>query len=256
MKRRVFASLALLALAVTAFAQTEVHNDSVKALLHLLPENSKQQRISKEGFILPDTHLPHPQASQAMKDSITLRITTPEFTKVPWPTPRLAEGGNPWARDYNQYDAFRLTPNSYINTYSTYNTYPTMGTYIEAGAAYTHQLGDRWEVTGGMYTTKYTMPSLVHGSRFDAGFNGSLVYRINDRIRIRGVGQYSFNGEQNAANGYLTPVAPQSYYGVIMELKINEWLELHGGMERVLDPVKGKWTTVPVLYPVINIKKK
>ena len=100
------------------------------------------------------------------------------------------------------------------------------------------------------------MPSFVRSSQFDAGFNGSLVFRVNDRIRIRGVGQYSINGQGNATHGYLTPIAPQSYYGAIMELKVTDWLEIHGGAERVLDPVKGKWTTVPVLYPVINFKKK
>lgn len=256
MKRRVLTSLALLALAVTAFSQTELPNDSVKGVPRIQPAGKQPQRINNDGLILPDITLPRPQASPAMEDSITLRISVPEFTKVPWPTPRLGEGGNPQARDYNQYDAFLLTPDSYLNTYSTYNTYPTMGTYVEAGAAYTHRLGDRWEVTGGMYATKYTMPSFVHGSQLDAGFNGSLVFRINDRMRIRGVGQYSINGQRNATHGYLSPMAPQSYYGAIMELKVTDWLELHGGVERVYDPMKMKWTTVPILYPVINIRRK
>ncbi|WP_320970026.1 hypothetical protein [Bacteroides nordii] len=41
-----------------------------------------------------------------------------------------------------------------------------------------------------------------------------------------------------------------------MELKVTNWLELHGGMERVYDPMKMKWKTVPIAYPVFKIGGK
>lgn len=254
MKRRMCIGFVLLLFAVTAFSQTEVANDSMKLPIPVVPETVQPIHIDNNDLVVPDIALPQQEISETVADSITMRITVPEFTKTPWPTPRLGENFNPWARDYNQYDNFILTPNSYINTYSTYNTYPTMGTYIDVGVSYNYQLNERWNVSGGIYTTKYTMHSFVHGSRFDAGFNGSLGYRINDRLKIRLVGQYSINGQRNAANGYLTPMAPQSYYGAIMELKVTDWLDLHGGMERIYDPMKMKWKTIPVLYPVIKIK--
>lgn len=254
MKRRMYIGFVLLLFAVTAFSQTEVTNDSMKLPIPVVPGTVQPVYIDSNDLVVPDITLPQQEVSETVADSIKMHITVPEFTKTPWPAPRLGENFNPWARDYNQYDNFILTPNSYINTYSTYNTYPTMGTYINVGAAYNYQFNERWDVTGGIYTTKYTVPSLVHGSRFDAGFNGSLGYRINDRLKIRLVGQYSINGQRNAANGYLTPMAPQSYYGAIMELKVTDWLDLHGGMERIYDPMKMKWKTIPVLYPVIKIK--
>lgn len=253
-RRRAFVSVMLLLFAVAAFSQSEVLRDSVKHLPVITPAQGESQQMDNSNFALPDATLPHSPASQTTTDSITLRITLPETTKTPWPTPRLGENHNPWARDYNQYDQFILTPNSRISTYSTYNTYPTMGTYIIAGAAYTYQFNKHWDVTGGIYAAQYTMPSFIHGSRFDAGINGSLGYRFNDRLKIRVIGQYSLNGQRNAASGYLTPMAPQSYYGAIMELKVTDWLELHGGMERVYDSMKNKWSTVPILYPVIKIK--
>lgn len=256
MNKRIYIGFLSSLFAITAFSQTEVINDSTKLLPPAIPESHPPVHTDGNDFILPDATLHPYHAPSTISDSITMHIIIPEYVQTPWPKLRLGENSNPWVHDYNKHDNFILTPNSYISTYSTYNTYPTMGTHINIGAAYTYQLNERWDVTGGIYTTKYTMPSFVHGSQFDAGFNGSLGYRINDWLKIRTIGQYSVNGQRNATHGYLTPMAPQSYYGVIMELKVTNWLELHGGMERVYDPMKMKWKTVPIVYPVFKIGGK
>lgn len=255
MKRSIFTGFVLLLMAATAFSQqTEVLPDSVKFRLPDLP-GSKSAPRSIDGFILPDITLPIPEMPKLMKDSMTMHITIPEYTATPWRTPRLGEGGNLWARDYNQYHTFRLNPSSSLSTYSTHNTYPTIGTQIDIGAAYIYQLNERWVVSGGIYTSKYTMPSMKPGFQLDAGVSGSLGYRINDHLLIRAYGQYSINGQNNATHGYLTPLsAPQSAYGTVMEIKVTDWLEIHGGVERSFDPIKRKWTTKPIFYPVIKLK--
>lgn len=260
MKKILFSCLLVLATATPAFAQTEVANDSVKRLPDKVPaiqEAGRQaERTNQNDFILPDRVEPVSTFAKPSEENSTFRIHTPEFLHTPWPTPRLGTGGNPFANDYNQYDIFLLTPDSYLNTYSTFNTYPTIGTFIEAGGSYTYRLSERLDITGGLYATKYSMPSFVHGLQLDAGINAALGFRINERLRIRLIGQYSLYGQQNSTRGYLTPLAPQSYYGAIMELKVTDWLEVHGGMERIFDPIRGKWKTIPVVYPVINFKKK
>ena len=72
---------------------------------------------------------------------------------------------------------------------------------------------------------------------------------------IRAFGEYSVNGERNASQGYLTPIYPQSGYGMMLEIKFNDYIELHGGMERSYNPMKRKWETAPVVYPVIKLKR-
>ena len=99
------------------------------------------------------------------------------------------------------------------------------------------------------------MPSFQHGARNDFGFSGSAAYRINNFLRIRAFGEYSVNGERNASQGYLTPIYPQSGYGMVLELKVTDWLDLNGGLERSYDPTKMKWVTSPVFAPTIRIKK-
>ncbi|MCS2763140.1 hypothetical protein NXV13_22820 [Bacteroides ovatus] len=81
------------------------------------------------------------------------------------------------------------------------------------------------------------------------------AYRINKFLRIRAFGEYSVNGERNASQGYLTPIYPQSGYGMMLEIKFNDYIELHGGMERSYNPMKRKWETAPVVYPVIKLKR-
>ena len=130
-----------------------------------------------------------------------------------------------------------------------------MGTHIQVGAIYTYAPNDRWELSGGVFGAKYTMPSFQHGAKNDFGFTGSAAYRINDFLRIRAFGEYSVNGERNASQGYLTPIYPQSGYGMVLEIKFNDYIELHGGMERSYNPMKRKWETSPVLYPVIKLKR-
>lgn len=78
--------------------------------------------------------------------------------------------------DYEHYGAFQLSPNSILSTFSTYNTYPTMGTIIQSGADFIYRPNERWELTGGMYTAKYTIPSRMHGSQFDIGLDASAAY--------------------------------------------------------------------------------
>ncbi|MCS2763139.1 hypothetical protein NXV13_22815 [Bacteroides ovatus] len=49
-----------------------------------------------------------------------------------------------------------------------------MGTHIQVGAIYTYAPNERWELSGGLFSAKYTMPSFQHGARNDFGFSGSV----------------------------------------------------------------------------------
>ena len=189
-----------------------------------------------------------------------LHITLPTYyPNFPWMDIRMGKmvsSYDPFVMDYEHYGAFQLSPNSILSTFSTYNTYPTMGTIIQSGADFIYRPNERWELTGGMYTAKYTIPSRMHGSQFDIGLDASAAYRINNFLRIRFFGQYSGFGKQNSLNGYMNPMYPQSHYGVVMEVKINDYLEIQGGVERAYNASKMKWETVPILAPVIHLNRK
>lgn len=236
--------------------QTEV-KDSIRPLINLTPRFGDKTKMDAHGFIIPD--LTKPFASKpyfGKKDSITLRFKMPEIIKTPYPKPKLEMNSFPFANDYEQSNNYKLNYNSYLGTYSFQNTYPTMGTHIQAGASYIITPNNRWEFAAGLYTTKYTIPSFRHGAKIDLGINGSAAYRINDFLKIRAFGQYSVYGQSNSTQGYMTPLLPQSNYGAILELRINDYLEIHGGMERSYNPLKMKWENRPIIYPVFNFKGK
>lgn len=237
------------------FAQIDAPKDTLKS--HLPVEVQQESPLlSLPTEIVVQEELPSPSLSTD-KEQITLQVASPLYTpEYPWMSNRISRAYTPWSMDYLRYNEFKLTSSSTIMTFSTHNTYPTMGTIIQSDATFIYQLHKRWTLTGGMYAAKYTMPSRMHGSHMDIGLNASAAYRINDFMRIRLYGQYSAYGKSNSMYGYMNPMYPQSHFGAIMELKLNDYVEIHGGMERVYNPTKMKWENVPVIYPVINFKKK
>ena len=106
-------------------------------------------------------------------------------------------------------------------------------------------------ITGAQYAKR----DAPRGTQWDIGYNASVSYRINPYMRLHAFGQYSGYGRSNSFHGYMNPMYPQSGYGMVLELKVTDWLDLNGGLERSYDPTKMKWVTSPVFAPTIRIKK-
>lgn len=243
------------------YAQSELPGDTIKKQIPVIKEQipslpKRDMPPNRTGsFSKEQPELSYPMNRQ---DSVTLHVTPSKYVEpLPWADmEKIRPQHNPFEMDYERYANFLLSPEVILDSYSTYNTYPTMGSIMEAGAGIIYYSpNERWELSGGVYASKYTLPSRMHGAQMDLGLNAAIAYRINDRIRLRAFGQYSGYGKSNSLNGYMNPMYQQSGYGIVMEVKITDHLEIHGGMERVYDPTKMKWTTVPVLYPVFRIGK-
>ena len=217
--KKLFIILFLLTVSFRVAAQNEQTKDST--LLNRFPTE-----MGKEPLSPPPGTTAAPNRDMSVKtslstDSTDLHITLPTYyPNFPWMDIRMGKmvsSYDPFVMDYEHYGAFQLSPNSILSTFSTYNTYPTMGTIIQSGADFIYRPNERWELTGGMYTAKYTIPSRMHGSQFDIGLDASAV---------------------------------------VMEVKINDYLEIQGGVERAYNASKMKWETVPILAPVIHLNRK
>lgn len=251
--------LLFLTASLHAAAQTEQPKDST--LLKRFPTETGRDPLSLPPATTATPHREMPAETAVSADSITLNLP-PQPTYIPnlpWMEimmGKMVSAYDPYVMDYERYATFRLSSNSALSTFSTYDTYPTMGAILQSGANYIYRPNERWELAGGIYAAKYTMPSRMHGSQFDVGLNASAGYRINNHLRLVMYGQYSGFGKENSLNGYMNPMYPQSNYGIIMEWKINDIVEIHGGVERTYSPTKMKWVTAPVFTPVINLWKK
>ena len=257
--KKLFFLLFLLSVFLRIAAQNEQPKDST--LLNRFPTENKGLPQIAPPTTSATFSREMPENTSIGTDSVTLNVPLPPtyIPNLPWMDVKMGKmvsSYDPFVMDYELYDAFMLSGKTMLSTFSTYDTYPTMGTMIQAGANFIYHPNERWELNSGMYTAKYTLPSRMHGSQFDIGLNASAAYRINDHLRIRLFGQYSAFGRQNSFNGYMNPMYPQSSFGAVMEWKINEVVEIHGGVERVYDATKMKWTTVPIFQPVINLRKK
>lgn len=257
--KKLFVFLLFLPLSFSLAAQSEQPKDSIS--LKRFPTETK----ATPQAVAPLNANPQemPAAATLNIDSTTLKVDLPTATPYPdfpWMEVKMGKkmvsNYDPNALDYEQYATFPLSNVATLSTFSTYNTYPTMGTIIQVGANYFYQPNERWELMGGVYSAKYTIPSRMHGAQADFGLNASVGYRFNNHLLLRFYGQYSGFGKQNSLNGYMNPSYPQSYYGAVLEWKVNDFLELHGGVERTYSPTKMKWVTVPVFSPVINLRRK
>mgnify|MGYP000455959922 CR=1 FL=1 len=72
-------------------------------------------------------------------------------------------------------------------------------------------------------------------------YNASVSYRINPYMRLHAFGQYSGYGRSNSFHGYMNPMYPQSGYGMVLELKVTDWLDLQRRDGTKIRPHQMKW---------------
>lgn len=256
-----------------ASAQSELPGDTTKNRLPVIKEQIPFSPKENKHTGTFNEVQPEQRFQMEQQDSINLHL--PPLEKYVEPLPwvdmeKIHFQENLFEMDFQRYAAFLFSPEVILEMYGDRTTYPAMGSIMQAGAGITYYSPDgHWELSGGVYAANYSIatPSALSGARYanpdaprgtqwDLGLNASVAYRINDRLRIRAFGQYSGYGKSNSFHGYMNPMYPQSSYGMVMELKVNNWLEIHGGAERIYDPTKMKWTTMPILQPVINLWRK
>lgn len=256
------------------YAQSELPGDTIKNRLPVkkdqVPSSPKKEMPpSRTGSFNNDQ--PKQEIQMHQSERVSLHVTPPDYVEpLPWmDMEKIHFMSNIFEMDYERFADFLLSPEVILEMYSSYTTYPTMGSMRFAGGQVTYYSPDkRWELSGGIYAAHYSMSTpagiaavnsgqLVnkYGPQFDLGFNTSAAYRINDYLRVHAYVQYSHYGKSNSMKGYMTPMYPQSHYGVTMEVKVTDWLDVNGGIERIYDPTKMKWVTTPVFGPSIRIKK-
>lgn len=158
---------------------------------------------------------------------------------------------NPFADDYNFYKRNMFTGSGSINTQSAHTTYVGLGSLSIIRANYEYMLSDRVIASVGTYGARYFYNM---GTHYDFGINGSLTYKVSDRLSLVGFGQYSARGRINNIGGDNAWMMPSTNYGAAAIFKINESVSLQGGVKRELNPMSGKWKNVPFFSPVIKLK--
>ncbi|PXV68980.1 hypothetical protein CLV62_101246 [Dysgonomonas alginatilytica] len=160
--------------------------------------------------------------------------------------------GNPFADDYRYDAAYRITGRDWLSTTSSHTTYPSLGSMSLIGINYNYQFSDRLRGSAGTYGTRYFHLMDIN---YDFGVNSSLRYELSNRFAVLAFGQYSARANINKVGGDNGWMMPQTHYGAGGEFKLTDRIGIQGGVMRELNPMTGKWKTIPFIAPVFYKKK-
>lgn len=157
----------------------------------------------------------------------------------------------PFANDYSFASGMTISNRAWLTSSSSQYGYPTLGAIRSVGVNFNFMPTDWLTIGVGPYAAKYNFYGLNNN---DVGINGSLKFRLTDRINVNGYGQYSAFADQNRVYGPLMNMYPSTYYGGTIEFKITQKFGIEGGIMRELNPFTGKWVNRPYFAPVFYSK--
>ena len=155
---------------------------------------------------------------------------------------------NPYSRDWSSGGVITRVGGGYLMGAGSHTTYPGMGNTASASVAFTMPMGDRFQVTTGLTGSKYHFDRMAWN---DYGVFGNASFRLNDRLSLNAFGQYYVNQRYHSVAAM--PFLGSSSYGGTLGWKASDNFSLDVGARRIYDPYTGKWRTLPVVQPTINL---
>lgn len=247
------ALILLLALSPTLVAQTEARKDTTRLTKESLMFNEKTDYSLKPDYTSISGEFSAP-AFEPLKtkntESVDLRLPPLDVYLGP-PLENNTFTRYPFANDYSFASGMSISDRAWLTSSSSQYGYPTLGAIRSVGVNFNYMPTDWLTIGAGPYGSKYNFYGINNN---DVGVNGSLKFRLTDRISINGYGQYSVFADKNKVYGPLVNMYPSTYYGGTVEFKITEKFGVEGGVIRELDPFSGKWVNRPYIAPVFYAK--
>lgn len=149
---------------------------------------------------------------------------------------------NPSPRFYGDYSTGgRIAPNLY--GYGSQSTLPGIGRINEASLMYRYPVNDYFEFQAGVDVAKFNFP---FSTRQSLSTSGSIIYRPTDKLSFRAFGSYSPFG----AYGF-----HMSNWGGTIGYEFNDRFGMEVGVQRMYNPMTGKWDTRPIAIPYYKFDK-
>ena len=155
---------------------------------------------------------------------------------------------NPYSRDWSTGGVITRVGNGYLTGASSHTTYLGMGNTTSASVAYTLPIGNRFQLTAGLTGNKYHFDRNAWN---DYGAFGNASFRLNDHLSLNAFGQYYANQQFHSVAAM--PFLGSSSYGGTLGWRASDNFSLDVGARRIYDPYTGRWRTLPVVQPTINL---
>lgn len=162
--------------------------------------------------------------------------------------PRFSYDTNPYSHDRSSSGVITRVSNGYLTGAGSHTTYPGLGNTTSASVALTMPMGDRLHVTAGVTGSKYHFDRNAWN---DYGVFGHASFRLNERLSLNAFGQYYINQQYHSVAAM--PFLGSSSYGGTLGWHASDHFSLDVGARRLYDPYTGRWRTLPVVQPTVNI---
>ena len=162
--------------------------------------------------------------------------------------PHFRYDTNPYSHDWSSSGVITRIGGGYLTGAGSHTTYPGMGNTTSASVAFTMPMGDRLSVTAGVTGSKYHFDRMAWN---DYGVFGNASFRLSDRFSLNAFGQYYVNQQFHSIAAM--PFLGSSSYGGTLGWKASDKFSLDVGARRLYDPYTGKWLTMPIVQPTINL---
>jgi len=162
--------------------------------------------------------------------------------------PRFNYDTNPYSRDRSSSGVITRVGNGFLTGAGAHTTYPGLGNTTSASVAITMPVGDRLAVTAGLTGSKYHFDRSAWN---DYGVFGNATFRLSDRLSLNAFGQYYVNQQYHSIAAM--PFLGTSSYGGTLGWRASDNFTLDVGARRLYDPYTGRWRTMPIVQPTINL---
>ena len=180
--------------------------------------------------------------------SDSLAIYQPDMRSSLTVPPRFGYDTNPYSRDWSAGGVITRVGPGYLSGSGSHTTYPGMGNMANASVALTMPMGDRLAITAGVSGSKYHFDNRVWN---DYGVFANASFRLSERLSLNAFGQYYANQRFHSLASM--PFLGSSTYGGTLGWKASDHFSLDVGARRLYDPYTGRWQTLPVVQPTINL---
>ena len=108
----------------------------------------------------------------------------------------------------------------------------------------------RLHLVASVHANKYWMPwQNKLNSQF--GFGVMLSYHLNPSVSLHSFGYYYANNMH--VGPAMSPYVNNTKYGAYADIRFSKNFGANLGINRYINPINGKWTTVPIVTPYIKI---
>lgn len=157
--------------------------------------------------------------------------------------------GNPFSRDWSASgEVLKLSERVSLVGSGSRTTYPALGNIATGSLGFQLMPTGRLTVGMGVSGVKYHMGRSAWN---DYGLYVEGAYQLTDRLSVNAFGQYYFNQRYHSvgAMGYMAT----GVYGGYFDYKFSDKFGLGLGAQRYYDAYTGRWRTVPIVAPTINL---